>query len=162
MNNWSIRQSLNLSQISGSFKLKIFTYVNKLNVILTYWIPDTGESVNYKLYTPLCKNIPLYLRSLSNSGNLPRTLNTIFWMEYLKSFVGDGKGKHIKADPGFTVDAVQSRDRAIKRIKLISAREAVNCNFVRVFIKVLKTTSWKDFFTGALAISRELWGLVFL
>lgn len=59
-------------------------------------------------------------------------------MEYLKSFVGDGKGKHIKADPGFTVDAVQSRDRAIKRIKLISAREAVNCNFVRVFIKVLK------------------------
>lgn len=91
------------------------------------------------------KNIPLYLRSLSNSGNLPRTLNTIFWMEYLKSFVGDGKGKHIKADPGFTVDAVQSRDRAIKRIKLISAREAVNCNFVRVFIKVLKTTSWKDF-----------------
>lgn len=81
------------------------------------------------------KNIPLYLRSLSNSGNLPRTLNTIFWMEYLKSFVGDGKGKHIKADPGFTVDAVQSRDRAIKRIKLISAREAVNCNFVRVFIE---------------------------
>lgn len=103
------------------------------------------------------KNIPLYLRSLSNSGNLPRTLNTIFWIEYLKSFVGDGKGKHIKADPGFTVDAVQSRDRAIKRIKLISAREAVNCNFVRVFIKVLKTTSWKDFCYRCLGhISRTL------